>query len=81
MKGAGHLSRGNYLIFLALIFDSWPARAAAEDNVKIIKVRRPLAMNYEKSTPTNQLLIRFLRPEEKNFFSELKFLAFSVIIF
>jgi hypothetical protein len=37
-------------------------------------------MNYGKNTPTNRLLIRFLGSDEKNFFFELKFLAFSVII-
>jgi hypothetical protein len=48
--------------------------------VKIIQVRRPLAMNYGKNAPTNQLLIRFLGLDEKNFFDQLKFLAVSIII-
>jgi hypothetical protein len=56
------------------------AKLLPKFNSKKIQVRRPLALNYGKNTPTNQLLVRFLGPDEKNFFSELKFLAFSVII-
>ena len=63
--------------------DYWPLlwpRPNFRLAVRDPRSRRPLVMNYGKNIPTNQLLIRFLGPDGKNFFCELKFLAFSVII-